>query len=78
MGGLSGTLGYRFAFFFQFPVRASQAAAVVVIWLVMLPLGALRRSRSHSGRPPLVLWGPPTRSLGRRARAAPQRNSRPS
>ncbi len=45
IGGASGALGYLFAFFFQFPVGASQAAVAVAIWLVTLPLGALGRSR---------------------------------
>jgi zinc transport system permease protein len=45
IGGASGALGYLFAFFFQFPVGASQVAVAVVIWLGILPFGALRRSR---------------------------------
>jgi zinc transport system permease protein len=45
IGGASGALGYLFAFFFQFPVGASQAVVAVVIWLGMLPVGALRRTR---------------------------------
>jgi zinc transport system permease protein len=45
VGGVSGALGYLFAFFFQFPVGASQAAVAIAIWLGTLPLATLRRSR---------------------------------
>ncbi len=45
IGGGSGALGYLFAFFFQFPVGASQATVAVAILVASLPFTALRRRR---------------------------------
>ncbi len=43
LGGLAGGLGYLVAFFFSFPVGASQAAMAGLLALLMVPLGLLRR-----------------------------------
>lgn len=45
LGGLAGGLGYLFAFFYEFPVGASQAAIALVFLLACLPLArAIRGS----------------------------------
>lgn len=46
LGGLSGGLGYLFAFFFEFPVGASQAALSLVFLLVCLPVARLVRGNA--------------------------------
>ncbi|MBI3200634.1 MAG: metal ABC transporter permease [Myxococcales bacterium] len=42
-GALSGGLGYLFAFFFEFPVGASQATLALLFLLVCLPIARLLR-----------------------------------
>lgn len=42
-GGLSGGLGYLFAFFFEFPVGASQATLALLFLLVCLPIARVLR-----------------------------------
>lgn len=45
LGGLSGGLGYLFAFFYEFPVGASQAAIALVFLVLCLPVArAIRGS----------------------------------
>jgi zinc transport system permease protein len=43
LGGLSGGLGYLFAFFYEFPVGASQATVALVFLLACLPLARVLR-----------------------------------
>src|SRR5258706_15965356 len=43
LGGLAGGLGYVFAFFYEFPVGASQAALGTVFLLLCLPVARLLR-----------------------------------
>ena len=43
-GALAGVGGYLFAFFFSFPVGASQVAAALALVLLALPVRLLRRS----------------------------------
>jgi zinc transport system permease protein len=43
VGGLSGGLGYLFAFFYEFPVGASQATVALVFLLACLPLARVLR-----------------------------------
>jgi zinc transport system permease protein len=45
VGGIAGGLGYLFAFFFEFPVGASQATLATLILLVCLLIARLRRGR---------------------------------
>lgn len=42
IGGAAGGLGYLFAFFYEFPVGASQATLATLILLVCLPIARLR------------------------------------
>lgn len=39
-GALSGGLGYLFAFFYGFPVGASQAGVATALWLISVPVAA--------------------------------------
>ena len=43
IGGLAGGLGYLFAFYFEFPVGASQATLALVFLLVCLPIARVLR-----------------------------------
>jgi zinc transport system permease protein len=45
IGGASGAFGYLFAFFFQFPVGASQATVALGILALSLPWAALKKGR---------------------------------
>ncbi|MCA9595238.1 MAG: metal ABC transporter permease [Myxococcales bacterium] len=46
IGATAGGLGYLFAFFFEFPVGASQATLATLILLVCLAIARLRRGRT--------------------------------
>ena len=45
IGGLAGTLGYLFAFFFEFPVGASQTVLATAAFVVTMPVTLMRRAR---------------------------------
>jgi zinc transport system permease protein len=45
-GAIAGGGGYLIAFFYEFPVGASQAACGAVLWLASLPIWALMRRRA--------------------------------
>jgi zinc transport system permease protein len=45
-GALAGGGGYLLAFFYEFPVGASQAACAAAFWLVSLSIWALARRRA--------------------------------
>ncbi len=52
VGAASGGLGYLFAFFFEFPVGASQALTATGILLLCLTVARLRRANAVLANPP--------------------------
>jgi len=45
LGGVAGGAGYLFAFFYEFPVGASQASVAFALFVLALPLRLARRGR---------------------------------